>query len=99
MTDEQARNLAYGWHGGMLSPLYAFASSGLVKSVPQLRNEIRDCTAFCSPKDRRELESLLVYIDANVQKTPEGAFWPWHFAPWARKENTCAANTAETKPT
>ena len=43
MTHEEARSLAYQWHGGQWSPLYAFASSGLVKEPIALHNEIVSC--------------------------------------------------------
>lgn len=60
-----ARQLLYDWHGGMSSPFYAAASSGLVADWPALRAEVQTCYNHPSTslKDRAQLAKLLVWID------------------------------------
>lgn len=86
MTNEEARNLAYEWHGGQWSPLYAFASSGLVKDPTALHNEIVFCSRTTDAADKKELQGLLAYVALHVKKAPEGARWQGYFAPWAMAE-------------
>lgn len=86
MTSEEARSLAYEWHGGQWSPLYAFASSGLVKEPTALRNEIVSCLGVSDSADREALKNLLAYTALHVKKAPEGARWQGYFAPWAVAE-------------
>lgn len=86
MTHEEARSLAYEWHGGQWSPLYAFASSGLVKEPIALHNEIVSCLGVSDPADRETLKNLLAYTALHVKKAPEGARWQGYFAPWAMAE-------------
>ena len=45
MSDDlyEARQTAYDWHSGQWSPLYAFASSGIIESKGALLGEIEDC--------------------------------------------------------
>ena len=46
------RKMFYSWHGGMWSPLYAAASSGLVDDTDALASELRQCAE-------------LIYADAS----------------------------------
>lgn len=47
MTDEQARAVAYEWHGGAGSPLYQFASTGMTANKYGLLAEIEGNIAWC----------------------------------------------------
>lgn len=88
MTDERARQLAYEWHGGMWSPLYAFASSGLVADPIELGKEIARCQCRVSGRDLAELQALEEFVAEHVKPTRPGATWTHYAAPWARKEYT-----------
>ena len=46
------RKMFYSWHGGMWSPLYAAASSGLVDDTDALASELRQCAE-------------LIYVDSS----------------------------------
>ena len=86
ITPEKARDLAYSWHGGQYSPLYAFASSGLVEDEPALRREVQDCLGFAfaamhTQKDYDELRQLLTFIRLRLTYV-KGDRYPWR-APWA----------------
>lgn len=88
---ERARELAYLWHGGQDSPLYAFASSGLVADPIALAREIRDCMiggVYLSKHDSRNLERLDKFVAERVRLTEPGAKWPHYAAPWADKNWT-----------
>lgn len=41
LTSGEARKIAHQWHGGQWSPLYAFASSGMIKDRWGILREIR----------------------------------------------------------
>lgn len=86
ITPDRARELAYLWHSGQSSPLYAFASSGLVKDPVALGREIVACQHDAKGKDLKQLQQLDAFIAEHVIPTRPGASWPHHFAPWARKE-------------
>lgn len=88
MTDERARQLAYEWHGGMWSPLYAFASSGLVADPIELGKEIASAMSDATGLDLAELQALEEFVAEHVKPTQPGATWPHYAAPWARKEYT-----------
>lgn len=84
MTDQEARELAYQWHGGQWTPLYAFASSGLVRDRDSLMQEVKVCAATASAEDRYKLYRLNIYIEYNVRKTTEEEAWPHYVAPWGK---------------
>ena len=63
-TVEHARRVAAGWHPGMTSALYAFASSGAVR--PDLRAEVEDEVSG----DERTL--LVRWLEVNA---PEADLW------------------------
>lgn len=90
ILDERARALAYDWHGGQSSPLYAFASSGLVADLDALLSEVQTCIymvercAGYTEKHRTELVKLRRYCQHGL-KHIEGADYSWR-APWARVE-------------
>lgn len=81
---ETARQLGYQWHGGRSSPLYAFASSGIVADPAKLRAEIADNLAYAKeqerPRQARELGQLDEFVAAKLE---------WHdgdwLAPWAHR--------------
>lgn len=80
---EVARNIAYMWHGGMWSPLYAFASSGLIADLNALLGEIRECMEVAETKtDKRHLNSLYRFARDCVVHIP--GQYPYA-APWAKE--------------
>ena len=42
MNLDEAREVAYDWHGGMWSPLYSFASTGKVHGTDHRINLLRE---------------------------------------------------------
>ena len=87
MTDgmidlSRLRELAASWHGGMMTPLYALASSGAI--VDGIEHEIEDCIIIAEgyagtdpdyADDVLPLRHLLAYVQANGNRGPiEG----WH---------------------
>ena len=81
ITHEKARRIAYDWHGGQSSPLYAFASSGLVADLPALVAEIDDCKRYGLSTQLRELDQLRRFVLA-MPRTNDASY-PYT-APWAR---------------
>ena len=81
ITHEKARRIAYDWHGGQSSPMYAFASSGLVADLPALVAEIDDCKRYGLSTQLRELDQLRRFVLA-MPRTSD-ARYPY-MAPWAR---------------
>ena len=80
ITPEKARRIAYDWHGGQSSPLYAFASSGLVADLPALVAEIDDCKRYGLSTQLRELDQLRRFVLA-MPRTDTSHHYT---APWAR---------------
>lgn len=80
ITPEKARRIAYDWHGGQSSPLYAFASSGLVADLSALVAEIDDCKRYGLSAQLRELDQLKRFVLA-MPRTSD-ARCPYA-APWA----------------
>ena len=80
---EAMRNVAYSWHGGQDSALYAFASSGLCEDVGELVDEIDDCLALAREEERQDLESLRDF----VVELKNGLDHEWQnlAAPWANE--------------
>ena len=78
ITPEKARRIAYDWHGGQSSPMYAFASSGLVADLPALVAEIDDCKRYGLSTQLRELNQLRRFVLAMPRTS-----YPYT-APWAR---------------
>jgi hypothetical protein len=78
----ELRAIASAWHGGMSSPLYAFASSGAI--VDGIEREIRECMdgaeqfGLTDPDyatDRPSLIRLLAHVAYHGNRGPvEG----WH---------------------
>lgn len=82
ITAHKARALAYQWHGGMSSTLYAFASSGLVSCQLALLSEIRKCELLAEKKtDIVNLRSLYRYARDCVARVPD-TLYPFR-AEWA----------------
>ena len=87
MDDHQARCVAYEWHGGQGSPLYALASSGFVPDFNALMDEMRDCInttykyASYTQTDRSQLERLAKYCRTKLKRSPDMRFQ--FVAPWA----------------
>lgn len=74
------RDLAYQWHSGMWSPLYAFASSGIVEDKSALLLEIQANIRDAARKDRHDLVYMSDFIHAlPVQEN--GCY----LAPWAKE--------------
>lgn len=88
VSPSAARDLAYLWHGGQSSPLYAFASSGLVADHEALLREIKQCqdmaerSAGYTEKDLRDLRKLRSFVKFDLSEAPDTQY-P-HRAPWAR---------------
>lgn len=82
---ETARQLGYQWHGGQSSPLYAFASSGIVTDPAKLRAEIADNLAYAKeqerPRQARELGQLDEFVAAKLER--HDGKW---LAPWAHRD-------------
>ncbi len=80
---ETARQLGYQWHGGRSSPLYAFASSGIVADPAKLRAEIADNLAYAKeqerPRQARELGQLDEFVAAKLERQTDQTW----LAPWA----------------
>lgn len=81
---EKAREIAYSWHGGQWSPLYAFASSGLIENLQALIAEVRECEPLAKTKrDADNIRALLRFLQSsNIRKTPSTKY-PYA-APWSK---------------
>ena len=69
MIDEkEARTIAGQWHGGMMSAMYAFASSGtiLLSILPEVWCELQSLPEPTDP-DRAELLALREYLVTTIQ--------------------------------
>ena len=79
----KARELAYDWHGGQWSALYAAASSGLIEDLQALIREIDSCLVLAGTKaDVRALNSLKRYFQSSIIASIPGRYpyaAPWHF--------------------
>ena len=66
IRNSTARQLLYDWHGGMSSPFYAAASSGLVADWDALLKEATTCHALPSNTrlDRLKLSKLQHWLAA-----------------------------------
>lgn len=62
VTYKRAQRIAYEWHGGKSSPLYAFASTG--SRIAGLLAEIDDCLSggVMTGRDRTDLFALRRYV-------------------------------------
>lgn len=86
ISHEKARRIAYDWHGGQSSPLYALASSGLVRDPLAVFAEINDCKAYGQSSNLRELDQLERYLEYHLVPTAPGARWDHYHAPWANPD-------------
>lgn len=86
ISHEKARRIAYDWHGGQSSPLYALASSGLVRDPLAVFAEIKDCKAYGLGSNLRELDQLERYLEYHLVPTAPGARWGHYHAPWANPD-------------
>ena len=77
---EEVRKVAYGWHGGQGSALYAFASSGMCEDVGELLSEIDNCLALADDEEQSDLEALR----EMVVELKDGLSHEWQnvLAPW-----------------
>jgi hypothetical protein len=83
INNQKARGIAYAWHGGMSSPLYAFASSGLIANHAALLHEIRTCEGQArTVTDKRNCHALFRFARDCVARGPDTRF-PF-IAPWAK---------------
>lgn len=83
---ETARQTAYDWHGGQDSALYAFASSGMVKSKGALIAEIQRCFSVGNNEDKKLLAELLEFVDNLGAAEFDKTFKAW-LAPWSKEWN------------
>lgn len=76
-----ARQLGYQWHGGQSSPLYAFASSGIVANRGRLLDEIRACRLYAEDQGHRrrarELDSLAEFVADGLDHDGDQLRAPW----------------------
>lgn len=83
IDSRKARKLAYDWHGGQSSPLYAFASSGLIEDLNALIREVDNCAVVASTATAvREVKSLRRYLRSGQIARIPGRYpyaAPWHF--------------------
>lgn len=81
ISANRARELAYAWHGGQWSELYAFASSGLVENKTALLKDIERCAMLAGTKrDCRDVTSLHRFVqfrlaESGIAKYPLAAPW------------------------
>ena len=80
MNESDARDLAYSWHGGMWSPLYAFASSGIVEDRDALLAEIQSSFPGTRGPDKIALMRLVGFVYTRLTPRADGTY----LAPWAR---------------
>jgi hypothetical protein len=95
IRSKTARNLLYAWHGGMMSPFYAAASSGLVEDWQALRNELQSCYNVCKDRhDSADLARLLDWlVDQRVKCVNRIVIHGNHryiALPWAKYEGSTA---------
>lgn len=77
---KRMREIAYNWHGGQDSPLYAFASSGICEDKEALLGEIKRCQSVNdSSYKESELELLLEFVEESLERAGTDTW----LAPWA----------------
>lgn len=77
------RTTAYNWHGGQWSPLYAFASSGIVEDLNALLSEIKQCSTLFHPPEDKDAEDLALDLLAEmVRALPFDETTETWSAPW-----------------
>jgi len=65
ISTDNARRIAYDWHGGMMSALYGFASTGRIRDRYALIREITDSTKYAGPREKRRLAMLHDFVVSN----------------------------------
>ena len=69
MTIGEARKLAEGWHGGQTSPLYSFASTGVIHfDYWDYSREIKQCLrelSYDQRADEMQLLALLLWFNEH----------------------------------
>ena len=65
----EARQIAMEWHGGQLSALYQFGSSGVIQpwSIAQYMSEIDENIRIADTKWKKKLKQLRAFINDNSQ--------------------------------
>lgn len=94
ISPEKARRIAYAWHGGQSTPLYALASSGLVRDPLAVFAEINECRAYGLSANLRELDQLERYLEYHLIPTAPGAKWEYYYVPWANPDMVNQVSTA-----
>lgn len=79
LTDLTARAIMYDWHAGVGSALYAAASSGLVKSLPNLYREIN-----AIDKTDRDLLTEWLHKWQEIERIVNYNGADYHALPWAK---------------
>jgi len=67
------RRTFYEWHGGMSSPLYAAASSGIVADVEELQSELKRCAESLWTR----IENFKGPRDYKTMRAPVYAKWQY----------------------
>lgn len=71
ITDAMARRIAMDWHGGQISALYSFGSTGGIRDLGALRGEIsRELQTLDVGKERRPLLALDKYVREAGERPP-----------------------------
>ena len=78
LSDLEARKIASEWHGGMMSPLYALASSGYVSALADdremLMQEIRENLQTTIEDDQPETDRLASLSAYVIRRSINGRF-------------------------
>lgn len=75
---EAMRQVAYSWHGGQDSALYAFASSGICEEKGELFSALEDCLVLANEEEKEEVVQLMNFADGLPFDTELDAW----LAPW-----------------
>lgn len=65
VSTDTARLIASDWHGGMMSAMYGFASTGRIRDRHALIREIADSKKYAGPREKRRLEMLHDFVASN----------------------------------
>lgn len=74
LSNGAARAIAYDWHGGQVSALYGFASTGrctdwqLPQAVNEVQHEIGCLPGGRAHSDFRRLRNLLAYLEDDAAR-------------------------------
>lgn len=73
LSTDAARAIAYDWHGGQVTGLYSFASTGqptdtgLEDAICEVNWELAHLPGGASHSEYRQLRNLLAYLEAEAR--------------------------------